>query len=154
MPKYKNSIKYPKRLLKLADLLMADARSNKGIKFDFSDWGHVKHKFAGLLPGNRAPVSCATTACAMGLAAVSGAFKRQGLDHEVVGGFLRFTIKGEHVYGHYAARQLFGIPPNDAAWLFTAGHPGRGKGPAAERAVAKRLRDYVAGRVRAPNIGW
>ena len=42
-----------KRLLKLADLLEADANNPKGIKFDMGTWGDGK--------GEVADVSCRTT---------------------------------------------------------------------------------------------
>ena len=53
-----------KRLLKLADLLEADAKNKKGIKFDY--WATAN------LADPKEPISCGTSACAMGLAALSG----------------------------------------------------------------------------------
>ncbi len=143
-------IKFPQRLLKLADLLEADAKDRNGIKFDYRNWGttdglerKVKH----------APVSCHTSACAMGLAALSGKFKRFGLDHQVeteqeydgtFWGDIQFLWKGRRIDGVTAARRLFGISFSDAHYLFVGGLGNvESRGAKAERAVAKIIRSFV-----------
>lgn len=63
-----------RRLLKLADLLVKDARTKKGIRFSMDVVIARKNPEAGAVK-----MDCGTTGCAMGLAAVSGAFKRAGL---------------------------------------------------------------------------
>ncbi len=126
-----------RRLRKLADLLEADAKTKNGIKFDFFEWGSiddVEH-----------PLSCGTHACAMGLAALSGAFKRAGL------GYLTsperysidFTINGRPRHALKAAMHVFDISKRAAEDLFTSSSGlSEVRGAAAEREVAKRLRDF------------
>lgn len=129
-----------KRLLKLADLLEADARNKNGIKFDFLDWGKVRDP--------KKPTSCGTTACAMGLAAISGAFKRAGLTFEPANQLIAF--KGE--YGAVlGAMKVFDLNLEDASFLFTdTDGLDDLQGAKAERAVAKRIRRFVAGKISAP----
>lgn len=129
-----------RNILKLADLLMADARRKRGIKFDMGDWGSVENL--------EKPLSCGTTACAMGLAALSGAFKRQGLTAYISGrgsvypmwkGNLRTSFDWLAI-----AERLFGIAERTANVLFTPGSlPGLEEGAAAERLKAKQLRELV-----------
>lgn len=130
-----------KRLLKLADLLEADAKNRKGIKFDLGTWGYVDDDSKGL-------VSCGTTACAMGLAAISGAFKRQGLSHKLEGNYIVVMHDGKEG-GFSAACNLFGIEYYEARSLFDSEHypmDVETVGAAGERYVAKRIRDFVAGK--------
>jgi hypothetical protein len=59
-----------KRLLKLADLLEADAKNRKGIKFDLGTVAMSSAEDGNFIKGELEPsVSCNTVACAMGLAA-------------------------------------------------------------------------------------
>jgi hypothetical protein len=130
------------RLLKLADLLEADAKNKKGIKFDLRDWGHTDDQWTTPLS-----VSCGTTACAVGLAVVSGAFKRSGL-------YNRSDLPGEIVpgvgdlEGFEAVESFFNLTEEEAGFLFSdIYYPiGRIKGAKGERFVAKRIRGFVAGR--------
>jgi hypothetical protein len=137
-----------KRLLKLADLLEADAANKKGMKFDL---------FEVAAPSNRhskAPaVDCGTTGCAMGLAAVSGIFRKQGLTFRTTPKFwdealwkLEMVMDGEVVAYDEAAQILFDIHSRVAGYLFDPdGYlPGSvPKGARGERRVAKRIRDLV-----------
>lgn len=120
------------RLLKLADLLEADAKNKTGLRFDMGNWGTITDPTK--------PVSCGTTACAMGLAALSGAFKRAGLGYRISGEQLLITMH-DRVDAMEAAEKLFGISYEEAEYLFidTAGEGARG-----ERAVAKQIRKFVA----------
>lgn len=135
-----------RRLLKLADLLEADAKNRQGIKFDLdivggaSDWMTDQYT-----PG----VDCGTTACAMGLAAVSGAFKRAaGLSYKVHGFDLRPTVNGRDIDYISAAIKVFSISEYEAHFLFTpASYVCAQEGAKGERFVAKRIRDFVAGKV-------
>jgi len=68
-----------RRLLKLADLLEADAKNKKGVKFDLGTWGNLNEGTP-----EEEVISCGTTACAAGLAAMSGAFKKEGLGYRLV----------------------------------------------------------------------
>lgn len=129
-----------RRLLKLADLLEADAKNKKGIKFDLGTWGYVKD-------GTK-PVSCGTKACAMGLAALSGAFKRHGLSYTLDGGFVDISIGGIHG-GFSSGAKLFDISFDESHWLFDPmSYPAsaRTTGVSGEKLVAKRIRDFVAGK--------
>lgn len=136
-----------KRLLKLAGLLVKDSRRKSGIKFNLNTWGHCKH-------GKQPSVSCGTQACAMGLAAISGEFKRAGLGfltHEnnlTERTTIEITFKRFSSGGIYSASQLFGIDNYTANWLFLPSFYGRQikRGAAGERRVAKRIRDFVAGK--------
>lgn len=73
-----------RRALKLADLLEKDAKNKKGIRFDLSTVFTATALEEGKdIPSDYVPeVSCGTTACAMGLAAISGEFKRAGLSFQ------------------------------------------------------------------------
>src|SRR5580704_5650057 len=95
-----------RRLLKLADLLEADAKNKKGIQFDYHHWGSV---------GNREePLSCGTSACALGLAAISGAFTRAGLGYTThPWGSLGFTLNGRTIKPMSAAKRVFGLNHQD-----------------------------------------
>lgn len=136
-----------RRLLKLADLLEADAKNPKGIKFDLGTWAQTK--------GDEVSVSCGTSACAMGLAALSGAFVRAGLTYEVeeapewTGARFAVVVRhGEHA-DCYAAASLFDIDSDVAEWLFLPDwYEGAVTGKRGELKVAKRIRDFVAGKAR------
>lgn len=124
-----------KRLLKLADLLEADAKNKKGIKFNLTMWGQVCD--------NAKPVSCGTYGCAMGLAVASRAFVRAGLHPPSVDGSLSPRFGREHAFN--AAARLFQIPPSEAHFLFSATRYDEYLGAKAERIVSKRIRNFVAG---------
>lgn len=134
-----------RRLLKLARLLEVDARKKKGIKFDLDTFGHRA--------GKKPSVDCGTTACAMGLAALSGAFKRQGLkaniDQEFYSGKTMYLVTpaiGPHT-DFNAAKKLFHIRSEEALWLFSPDYYNSPKkGASGELAVAKRIRDFVSGK--------
>lgn len=133
-----------KRLLKLADLLEADAKNKKGIKFSIGTWGEADGKVLSL--------SCNTTACALGLAALSRNFRSAGLEPRAIKYEtwveLGMRWKGRAVRPLVAARRLFDISREDAAFLFMPGaYSGEMHGALGERTVAKRLRDFVAGKV-------
>lgn len=123
-----------RRLLKLADLLEADAKNKKGVKFSMPTWGYVRDESA--------PVSCGTQACAMGLAALSGAFKRAGLDYYLSDGHVQFTVNGVNMHGASAAEAIFEITHDDSMHLFEV-WKGNGIGRAAEIAKAKQIRQFV-----------
>lgn len=136
-----------RRLLKLAYLLEADAKNKKGIKFDLgtvgeaSNWGTNEFQ-----PG----MNCGTTACAMGLAAISGAFKRSaGLSYRVCDTELMTTLNGKRADYAIAATKVFEISEADAHFLFTSSFYANAptEGAEGERYVAKRIRDFVAGKV-------
>lgn len=143
-----------RRLLKLADLLEEDAANKKGVKFDLGSWATPSE---GMTFANtkEVPVDCNTSACAMGLACISGAFKREGLTYE----FDYSHIYGGHILepnhegniGFAAARSLFDINDADSYFLFDPDEypTSKTKGAAGERFVARRIRDFVAGKTAA-----
>ncbi len=124
-----------RRLLKLADLLEADAKNKKGIKFDMYGWGRVSDPDA--------PLSCGTAACAMGLAALSGAFERAGLTADYPYGRVGFRWRGRRVDGFSAGAKLFDIAHWQSEQLFAL-NSDNNLGAVAERAKAKQIRKFVA----------
>jgi hypothetical protein len=116
-----------KKLKKLANLLRKDAVNPEGIQFDMHDWGAVSNP--------RKPMSCGTTACAMGLAAISKTFK--GLDYDPQSA--DFYWKGAPIYGIDAAMHLFGLTYNQAVTLFSGGGMKRSTGGEAEKEEARRI---------------
>jgi len=138
-----------RRLLKLADLLEEDAKNKKGLKFDMCEWGAGEDRTK--------PISCGTTACAMGLAGLSGAFKRAGLKTEFRGDDKTFWLDfsfdgpaGATSGAYYSAQLLFNITSQEADFLFIPDFYPFDKltGAKGERYVAKRIRDFVAGKVQ------
>ena len=83
------------RLQRLAALLRKDADDPKGVKFDLGVWAapsedYQKSRGGHYFPHNaveKIEVSCGTTACALGLAAISGEFKADGLTAYFAPGF-------------------------------------------------------------------
>lgn len=131
-----------RRLLKLADLLEADAKNEKGIQFDIGTWGETNTAKVGM--------NCGTKACAMGLAALSGAFKRAGLTFKThrYGDVLEIDVMCKGDFGLGAASNLFDIEYSEAETLFTpSAYPGRETGTVGELAVAARIREFVAGKL-------
>jgi hypothetical protein len=136
-----------RRLLKLADMLEADAKNKKGIKFDIGTVGYTCDETT------KPTLSCGTTACAMGLAAISGKFKRAGLSYSFQennpeGVHISTTMYGTEVSYIDAAIQLFDISFLEAGLLFSPGHypDDKSEGAKGEREVAKRIRRLVAGK--------
>lgn len=145
-----------RRLLKLADLLEADAKNAKGIQFNLCTIIRTDDVYAAAASGT-VPMSCGTSACAVGLAALSGAFKRSaGLSYKLVhsewGIEIKTTINGQSRAYDRAAMAVFGLTMRQVDFLFTPTRYGIGEpisGAIGERYVAKRIRDFVAGEVTA-----
>src|SRR5712664_106281 len=152
------------RLLKLAGLLEADAKNEKGVKFDLGWWaapsdeadtGLVrKDTFASI--EEPIPVNCNTSACAMGLAVISGAFEEFGLYAHYIESkdydgrtptYTMFPAMPGSRIGFDAAKELFGIISDDANYLFDPEHYSVTKGGLAELDVAKRIRDFTEGTI-------
>lgn len=148
---------YEDRLERLAKLLEVNAGNQKGVRFDMGFWASPIS--TSLFDGNWAdkvevvPMNCNTIACAMGLAAISGEFKAEGLTYEFVeslfgGGFI-LVPKFENKGGFKAAEMLFDINPEDADYLFDPSsyddYPS--KGAEGELFVAKRIREFIAGNI-------
>lgn len=146
------------RLIRLAELLEADAANPTGLKFDLGFWG-VPAEFSGTGYGERdkliesglklpaadkTVINCNTAACAVGLAVLSEAFAKEGLTgHIDYSGEL--IPEFENNEGWDAVTRFFDINDADAARLFTSGEYPVSKGAAAEEAVALRIRSYVNG---------
>jgi hypothetical protein len=131
------------RLLKLAELLEADAANPVGIQFDLGVWGEADSD-------QPVSLSCGTQACAMGLAVLSGAFEQYGL---LNGANVPYLIIPEMVaipgftnpVGFAAAERLFGILYDDAVRLFSPDYyAGVTVGAEGELVVASRIREFVA----------
>lgn len=140
-----------RRLLKLADLLKTNAKNRKGAKFDLNRWGKVS--------SDDDLMSCGTTACAAGLAAISGAFKRSGLGYKLVPRFdsgynITITLNGKcrdhsgRVGSYHSIQEFFALSEDEADFIFLkTSYEWSTKGAEGERAVAKRIRDFVSGKV-------
>lgn len=159
------------RLLRLADLLEADAANPNGVKFDLRGWAiPSKHlsawdnlfdfkdenpdlKFFG--EDEEVKVNCGTAACAMGLAAISGAFLSDGLGYEIDlrDGQLSpvYNKEGIRHGGWNAAIEFFDLKRGDGEYdwdaanhFFDAAQFAPSNGAEAELEVARRIREVVA----------
>jgi hypothetical protein len=140
-----------KRLLKLADLLEADANNPNGIKFDLALWGKLETE-PKKIP-KTIPVNCGTIGCAVGLACISGKFKSEGLTYVTgnIGGDLgmnNFAPVFGNETGQGAVEAFFGLQYLDFNFLFVSEQYSARKrrGKTGELAVAKRIRDFVDGK--------
>lgn len=141
-----------RRLLKLAAMLQADAKNKKGIQFDIGTVG--RPSALGTFFEARKPVvlDCGTTACAMGLAALSGEFKKAGLTYKIDKGWLQQQImlkwKGRELDYDKAAMNLFNITTDQANYLFSPWtYPwAKRTGAKGEREVVRRIKRVIAGK--------
>lgn len=135
-----------RRLLKLADMLEADAKNKRGMRFDLATVVGATGSLV-VVPDNYKPgPDCGTTGCAMGLAAVSGAFKRAGLsclldkDYKTIS----ITLHGAECDYDDAAVEVFDISLYEAHYLFSPeNYLDHQRGARGERTVAKRIRKFV-----------
>jgi len=137
-----------RRLLKLAKLLEANAKNKKGCRFDYGDWGSIED------PYQKPGLNCGTTACALGLAAISGKFP--GLGYKIGRGnysiMIRLAGRGNRDLGNFQiGAKYFGITMEQSHYLFSealseVGNLGSSGGAKAERAVAKAIKRFVAGK--------
>ena len=161
-----------KRLERLVKLLRKDARNKKGVKFDLTTWASPANSInrRWITEPDEIPVSCNTTACAMGLAVISGEFEKEGLYANYVnqwnGVAMQPAIKVkdrkqgmEYVSTNFAAaRALFGLKHDiEASWLFNPSfYKGSDRrGAKAELKVAKRISKLIkdGGLPRNPKTG-
>src|SRR5579859_5509277 len=144
---------YEDRLERLAVLLEKDAHKPDGVKFDLASWAEPS------VAGNyrrweskdvHIPVDCGTTACALGLAVISGEFAKEGLTTSFYGddsGFLMFPSCNEQE-GFYAGAELFGIEYDDSRYLFDPDcYDEVPQGAKGELFVAQRIRDFINGTI-------
>lgn len=147
---------HKRRLLKLADWLEAQADARKP-DFQFN------LRMFGRFAKTAAPLTCGTTACALGGAALAGLFKRQGLSFQIDTSYIwrhhdehnihviHTDQNGRRSLNFNAAQKLFGITKQEALHLFCPGeqHTGVTDGKRGARNVAKMIREFVeAGGVR------
>lgn len=154
------------RLRRLEALLRADAVNATGAKFDLGTWvapaTSVDRVFEGEHKPEAVPVNCNTSACAMGLAVISGAFEADGLfahyepvlrqagkarGYHLIPAMKVADIDDYQARGFGAAEKLFDISENDAVYLFDPGRYIVNKGAEAEIDVADRIRDFCEGRI-------
>lgn len=136
------------RLMRLVKLLRKDAANKNGVRFNLAIWARPSeprcrwHKTPADIP-----VNCGTSACAMGLAVISGEFEKEGLR-------ARFDYRSYDIVMHPAlgtfvgldaAAALFGIDYVEASWLFSPAYyqSTLRKGAKGERAVADRIAKFV-----------
>jgi hypothetical protein len=123
------------RLLKLANLLEENANNPKGMRFDLTRWVYSA--------GKEPAVDCGTTGCAMGLAAISGIFKEDGINLYIEGTGVALYKHGYIYHGFAAAAALFDIEVFAAIKLFSQDQYKVFRGSEAELAVAARIRAFV-----------
>lgn len=135
-------------LLKLAAILRKDASRKRAIKFDMCTWGRASDERDNGHARWKPALSCGTTGCALGVAALSGQFP--GLTYQK--SWMGLRISHEELQGYEAAQSYFGITEPTAQFLFSHGAypPNLRKGAEAELEVARRL-EMVAG---SPQIAW
>jgi hypothetical protein len=139
-----------KRLLVLADFLEKLPRK----RFDYKSW-------VGQDWGGAPDLSCGTTACALGWAAVMPEFRRLGLrlvEGEWAGaGPYRWVVRDHHVVnkktgseGAAAGEEIFSLNWEEAVFVFNPNNwYDDEKSPdtdATPKQVAKHIRKFVAGR--------
>lgn len=133
-----------KLLLFLADALMKNARDPKGSKFDLEAWVTRVNK--------KKPLSCGTTACAFGFAALLPKFKKLGLrlemDEPIEGyGEAAFYPCYKGYVDFMAASKFFGVDRRIAEHLFSPDNyrDDHQQEAAGERAVAMKIYDLLDG---------
>jgi hypothetical protein len=126
-----------RRLLRLADLLEANAKNEKGVKFDLDSWAK--------LPPGKVTLDCRTTACAVGLACISGEFEELTYRRGLLTPSKLIPLFRELI-GWDAVERFFGLNEDRAYRLFNDKFypPEKRKGAKGERAVAYRIRRMVA----------
>lgn len=143
-------------LIRGAELLEADAANPTGVRFDLGSWSQRFDAATGEKEDwdtkpTEIPVSCGTSACAMGLFAISGAFKDQGLkvsytnSYRGDGSGFMMVPHCRGYEGFAAAQELFGITEEEADRLFNPDAYNARTGAVAELQVAERMRDLAAG---------
>lgn len=140
------------RLLKLADLMDTIADGRKRKKADLPSF--YMSAFIVSSDDCVTNLSCNSQACALGSAAVSGIFERQGLHvgayHHGINMFdVNLETRDGRVYRNFdAAAELFGITEAQAQELFADsqlyGREQLPEGARGARRVAKEIREFVA----------
>ena len=142
-----------RRLMKLAKMLLEDAKKENGIKFDIGTVGRSSDGINPFVPKQVVALDCGTTACAMGLAAISGAFKKEGLGYKINPYTLHNQIvpkwNGRALDYDQAAMKLFNITKEQANYLFSPWtYPlDKRREAKGEREVVRRIKRVVAGKI-------
>lgn len=147
------------RLERLAKLLEQDAANPKGVQFNISQWAGPAwgDEHEGAFPTKKIKVDCGTMACGMGLAALSGEFKKDGLTYTLIGSTGSYMLcptfmDNERSFpeeGFDAAEALFEIARGHVEYLFDADYypEEMHKGAKGELYMAKRIRALIAGKI-------
>lgn len=136
------------RLLKLADLLEADAANDQGMRFDLTyigrKWDDEVEYYRDFAQTDQPTINCGTVGCAVGLACMSGEFADEGLDFKIVAGEVT-PVFGECQGWNDAETKFFGLNRLQSDYLFyPASYPThQQKGAEGERAVAARIRKFL-----------
>lgn len=141
-----------RRLNKLIKLLEQDAKNKKGIKFDLAVVGRPSDyaEYSNGAAPRAVPLDCGTTACAMGLAALSGKFKEDGLSYKIneQNSYIELKWKGRVNFYVDAAVKLFGISRAQASYLFDpySYNFNQCEGAKGERTVIRRIKNILEGK--------
>lgn len=127
------------RLERLANLLDDHVRDSSGRTFDLETWGERKTRRGGFLWLSH--VECGTTACAVGLACLSGQFAADGLSYIIDDGELYPIYAGLNEWS--AVCHFFGLTEKQAVRLFMHRSYAVSAGPVAATAVAARIRGML-----------
>lgn len=140
------------RLTRLANLLRADAANPTGVKFDLGAWGSSQD-------GNYS-LNCETTACAAGLAVLSGIFKDEGLGYTSrLSPFDRVNLLTPTFEGEKAVDAIVKFFDLSGAETFSIFMPeyypvNKRQGAEGELAVAERIEHFVRNSVMPDNADW
>lgn len=127
------------RLLRLASLLDNYQDSSNVPEFYLGSWGDVEHKRKWLF-GHK--VSCNTTACAVGLACLSGEFDADGLEYMEDESSIWPVFAGQKEW--FAVQVFFGLTSDQSYDLFDMrSYDGAIRGAQAAKEVSARIRELV-----------
>lgn len=139
-----------RRLLKLAAMLQADAKNKTGMRFDIGTVGEVSDWKGKFSKDNPPKLDCGTTACAMGLAGISGAFKKAGLGYKISegGSNIYNTFNDRLIDFDQAAVKVFGVSKEQATYMFSPNYYPYNKrtGVLGEREAVRRIKRVAAGK--------
>lgn len=142
--------------------LRANAANPRGAKFDLSVWARpdtiegdrtLIQNYLGEQARWRAeadgqvPVNCGTVVCAVGLFAIDGIFKDEGLGYKIDPHGMLLPVFKDYIAFH-AAAALFGISYEDSRYLFDPEcYYSTPRGAEGELFVADRIERFIAGEI-------
>jgi hypothetical protein len=134
------------RLARLAALLERYPNEPDLPQFDLDGWSDSHFQRRGMFGIFRGP-ECHTSACAVGLACLSGEFVNDKLSYRMTPNSIEPIFEGAE--GFDAVNKFFGITNKQFDHLFTAeAYDGPTCGPEAALAVAARIRKLIVPKVR------